>query len=80
MDLEKAWNDWNDRKRRERKYMWFWAGGIYFFFLFFPLKKKKLLFLFCFFFELNILGGFILFQIDNHKHKSSGDFLALDIN
>lgn len=58
----------------------FGLEGIYFFFLSFFFLKKKLLFLFCFFSEFSILGGFFFFQIDNHKHKMSGDFLALDIN
>lgn len=60
--------------------MWFWAGRYILLFSFFLFLKKKLLFLFCFFSpEFSILGGFF-FQIDNHKHKMSGDFLALDIN
>lgn len=61
--------------------MWFWAGRyilLFSFFLFF--LRKSCYFYFAFFPSSVFWGAFFFFQIDNHKHKMSGDFLALDIN
>lgn len=78
MDLERAWNDWNDRKGREIYVVLGWKVYTSFFFLSF-FKEKAAIFILLFF-RVQYFGGLFFFQIDNHKHKMSGDFLALDIN